>query len=288
MGFIVDGWSSGPGMTERISTLTQGSIGDTTLYAKWIELFDVNFIITTDGTNAAKNVDVVINETFKMISDELGLADTIVPNGSSFNYTIEINGIIIEEGTVTVSGSDVRIEVEIVDCYMRWYDVIFCDNGPGLWTGFAWYSNGSMISAEQFFHNPGGIEDGTYKLLITSVAGIEYTWEKEFVNGNFEGNVYQSNGIQESKIASDTLDVKVYPCPIQRNQEMTVVLSENMDLQNTIILIFDVRGSQILKISDPFYINEILIDDNFSPGTYYVLITNKKNKETKVVDVIIN
>ncbi|WP_319499683.1 leucine-rich repeat protein [uncultured Draconibacterium sp.] len=287
-GFIFEGWYINAAYSEEITSLPQGSFGDTTIYANWIELFDINFIITTDGTNPAMAVDVVIDNMQYLISDEQGFVDTVVADGSSFNYSVEIAGIVITEGNVNVSGNDVTVEVEIVNCYMRWYDVIFCDNGKGIWTDFSWYSGGEKISSEPFFHNPGGIEDGNYKLVLTSAAGVEYTWEKDFVDGNFDGNVYISNQIKEREVGTEQVNVKVYPSPVQHAQDLKIVLSENSDLQNTYILIYDIRGSQILKIKDPFYINDILIDSNFSSGTFYVILIDKKNKRITTIDFIVN
>jgi hypothetical protein len=61
----------------------QGETVDVVIYAKWIEIFKVSFIITTDGINPARDVDIIINNTHKLKSDISGLADTLLVDGSS-------------------------------------------------------------------------------------------------------------------------------------------------------------------------------------------------------------
>ncbi len=281
-GYIFQGWFENAGFDKKISSIPAGSTGDKIMYAKWLELFQVQFVITTDGTNPANLVDIVISDSIKLTSDILGLADTIVVDGSTINFSIEINGIEIDNGSVTVSGNDVMVKVEIVDCYMRWYDVIFCDNGKGLWLDFVWFKDNIQISEEQFFHNPGGIEDGEYTLKVTSTANIEYIWKGIYENYNLLGNEYKANEHKKENIESDNFEVNIFPNPVQYNGVVNVKLSENTELQNNRIYIYDLVGSLILTIEKPFYLNKINIDDKFSSGLYHLVLFNEFN-ETKTV-----
>ena len=276
-GFIFDGWYSNSNLTSVISTISKGNVGDRTIYAKWIELFKVNFIITTDSVNPARDVDIVIGEVQYLYSDSLGLADTLIPDGRTVNYSIEINGIVIDDGTVTVAGSDITIKVKIVDCYLRWYDVLFCDNGKGLWTDFVWYKDNVRISEEQFFHNPGGIQSGSYKLAATSVAGVEYYWELDFKTFN----------AREKFSEYDNSEMTVFPNPIARGSTLNISISENIDLQTTDIVICNVNGTVILTISNPRYVNKIFMDDKFSSGLYHVILLDETNKRRIVKEVIL-
>jgi uncharacterized repeat protein (TIGR02543 family) len=275
---LFDGWITSSIYSDSISSIPKGSVGDITIYAKWLEIFDVNFIITTDGINPARDIDIVINNSQKLKSDNLGLADTLMPDGSFLDYSIEINGIVIDDGSVTVSGSDVTIRVEIIDCYLRWNDVIFCDNGKGLWTAFVWDKDNIRISDEQFFHNPGGIKGGKYKLLVTSVAGVEYIWEKE----------YKTNESWQKESKTEIFEVKVFPNPVLRGSNLNIVLSENINLQTSCIFIYGVNGTLITTINNPLYMNEIIIDGKFSSGLFHVVLSDDKNKRRSVINFIVN
>ena len=277
-GFIFDGWFTKPDYSGSISIIPSGSLGDLTLYAKWIELFKVNFVVTTDGKNPARDIDIVINKTSKLITDLSGLSDTIMPDGSSFNYSIEINGIVIDDGAITISGNDVTISAEIVNCYIRWYDVLFCDNGKGLWTGFVWSSEGIQISNNQFYHHPGEIEEGKYRLLITSAAGIEYVWEKELREIKF----------WEQDDNSPKFEVNLYPVPVSHHNKLHICLSEEINLQTCKIFIYSFNGSLIKTINNPLYMNEINIDSKFSSGLYHVILNDEKNKKRDVKVFIVN
>jgi uncharacterized repeat protein (TIGR02543 family) len=276
-GFIFNGWYSKSNYSDAIGFIPKGSVGDITVYAKWIEIFDVNFIITTDGVNPARDIDIVINKSQKLKSDFFGKADTLMPDGSSLKYSIEISGIVITDSSVTVSGSDVTIRVEIVDCYMRWYDVLFCDNGKGLWTDFAWNKDNTRVSDEQFFHNPGGIKGGKYSLVVTSVAGVDYIWEKE----------YKTNESWKEESKSEILELNVFPSPVQRSGNLHIVLSENVNLQTCSIFIYGANGALIKTINNPLYMNEINIDSKFSSGQYHVVLLDEKNKRRTVQDFIV-
>jgi len=277
-GFIFDGWFINSNYSDSIRSIPKGNIGDITIYAKWIEIFDVNFIITTDGINPARDIDIVINKLGKLSSDILGLADTLMPDGSTFDYSIELNGIVIDKGLVSVSGSDVTIRAEIVDCYLRWYDVIFCDNGKGLWSDFIWYKDNNRVSEEQFFHNPGGIKAGEYSLYVKSIAGVEYIWKKE----------YKSNETWEQTAESYQSEITVFPNPINRGSNLNILLSENTNQQSSYIIIINVNGALIQTIKNPMYMNEINIDSKFSSGVYHVILIDDKNKWRTVKDFIVN
>jgi uncharacterized repeat protein (TIGR02543 family) len=271
-GFIFDGWFTNSNYTDSIGFIPKGSVSDITIYARWLEIFDVNFIITTDGVNPAPDIDIVFNKTKILRSDNLGLADTLMPDRSSFDYSIEINGIVIDDGSVTVSGKDVTIKAEIVNCYLRWYDVIFCDNGKGLWTDFNWDKDNIRNSDEQFFHNPGGIKEGQYRLVLKSVAGVEYVWEKE----------YKANEPWVQPNESDSFEMSVFPNPITRGSNLNIILSENINLQTAHVLIYNVNGALIAIINNPLYMNEFNIDTKFSSGLYHVVLTDDKNKRRTV------
>ena len=277
-GFIFDGWFTKPDYSESISIIPRGSLGDLTVYAKWIELFKVNFTITTDGINPARDIDVVIGDTTTLITDLAGLADTLMPDGSSINYSVEINGIIIDDGFVTISGSNVNIKVEIVDCYLRWYDVLFCDNRKGLWSGFVWSNENIEISNDQFYHHPGGIEEGKYRLLIISAAGVEYLWEKELKEIKF----------WEQDDKSPKFEVTLYPVPITHHNKLHICLSEEINLQTCKIFIYSSNGTLIKTINNPLYMNEIYVDSKFSSGLYHVVLNDDKNKHRDVKVFIVN
>jgi uncharacterized repeat protein (TIGR02543 family) len=285
--FVFKGWFWDENYSDSVTSLSTGNIGDIIIYAKWIQLFDVNFNITTDGVNPANNVEIVIGNSQNLLSDDLGKADTTVVDGSSMNYSVEINGVLIDDGSVTVEGSDVTVNVQIVDCYMRWYDVIFCDNGDGLWTEFKWYKDNELISEEQFFHNPGGIEDGTYTCKVTSINGVEYTWEGVYQNNNFIGNEYKANRKQGSSTESNSFELKVYPNPVNRGNTLKITLSESFDLQSSKIYIYSINGSLVFTIEDPFYIEELNMENNFSSGKYYLVLIDSKNNIKKIEQFIV-
>ena len=277
IGFIFDGWFTNSLYSDNVGSIPEGSAGDLTIYAKWIEIFKVNFIITTEGTNPAKDIDIVIDKTQKLKSDIFGLADTLMSDGSSLAYTIELNDIVIADGFVTVSGSDVTVKIEIMDCYMRWYDVLFCDNGKGLWTDFIWYKDNITISNEQFFHNPGGIEKGTYKLMVKSVAGVEYIWEKQYNTDN--------SWVKENK--TDKFELNIFPNPVARNSNLNVQLSEGINLPYSKIFIYDINGVLIQKINNLLYKNKIEIEYQFSSGIYYLVLLDDKSKQRAVKEFIV-
>jgi uncharacterized repeat protein (TIGR02543 family) len=276
--FIFDGWFTNANFTESINSIPKGSLGNKTVYARWLEIFKVNFIITTDSINPARDIDIVIDDNQNLHSDILGLADTLMADGSSLVYSIEINGIVIDNGFVTISGSDVTVKVEIVDCYLRWHDVLFCDNGKGLWTDFTWYKDNVKVSEEQFFHNPGGIQSGKYKLSATSVAGVEYIWEKDFKKIQF-GN--QDNNTTK-------FELNVFPVPVSRNKNLNISLSETINLQTCKIFIYGFNGTLIQTINNPLYMNEINIDSKFSSGLYQVILNDDKNKQRDVKVFVVN
>jgi uncharacterized repeat protein (TIGR02543 family) len=280
-GFVFAGWYSDSGYLNRIASIPQRGTGNVVIYAKWIEIFKVSFIITTDGFNPAKDVDIIIGNTQKLKSNFYGLADTLMQDGSSLSYSIEINRIVIENGSVIISGSNVIIRIEIVNCYMRWFDVLFCDNGKGLWANFVWYKDNGWVSNEQFYHQPGGIEEGYYKLKVTSVNGVEYIWESKYKSNNFEVNL-------QKDFYSEMFEVKVYPSPVTRSNHLKILLSETVNLQNTIVLIYSVKGELIHLINNPSYINEININNKFSSGLYHVAVLDVKNKRRIVMDFIVN
>jgi uncharacterized repeat protein (TIGR02543 family) len=277
-GFIFNGWFADVNFNMEMRFIPAGSLGDIKLYAKWTELFTVNFEITTDGKNPARAVEIAINKTFTMKTDLSGLADTIVPDGSYLQYSVEINGIVIDSGFVTVSGSDVTITSEIVDCYIRWYDVLFCDNGKGLWTGFAWQTEGNQLSKEQFYHQPVGIEERKYTLFLTSVAGVEYVWEKDFKEIKFWD--------QDDKTSE--FELSLYPVPVAHENKLNICLSEEINLQTCKIFIYSFSGALIKIINNPLYMNEINIDSNFSSGLYHVILNDEKNKKRDVKIFIVN
>jgi uncharacterized repeat protein (TIGR02543 family) len=276
-GFIFDGWFTNSSYSDSIFSITNGSAGELTIYAKWIEIFDVNFIITTDGFNPAKDVDIVFDEVHNLKSDILGLADTLLADGSTLSYSIEINNIVITSGSVAVSGSDVTVKVEIVDCYMRWYDVLFCDNGKGLWTDFTWIKENICISNEQFFHNSGGIKKGTYRLMVKSIAGIDYIWEKEYSTENYSVN--------DNK--SDKFEVNGFPNPISRNSNLNIQISEGFNLQTSKIFIYNIHGTLVQKVNSLLYMNEIKIDYQFSSGLYYLVVFDDRYKKRVVKEFIV-
>ncbi len=286
-GYIFQGWFANEGYTEKISSIPQGSTGDKVIYAKWLKLFKIRFLITTDGINPANLVNIVLSNTQKLTSDTFGMADTMVVDGSSLTYSVQINGIEINNGSASVSGNDLTIKVEIVDCYMRWYDVIFCDNGKGLWLDFAWYKDNTRISEEQFYHKPGGIEDGKYTLKVTSVASVEYVWEGVYDNYNFIGNEYKSN--EHGKFTSESDNsIKLFPNPVQIGGIINVHLSEDTELQNYQIYIYDLVGSLILIVENPFYLNMINIDNKFKSGLYHLILFDKTNETKTVREFIVN
>jgi len=263
-------WYSDKELTQKITGIPTGSMGNKTVFAKWIDVFSVNFIVTTDGINSAQEVDVVVNKTQKRKTDSYGFAHLMMPDGSSIEYSIEINGIIIKKGAAIVSGSDQTIRVEITDCYIRWYDVIFCDNGKGLWTDFIWYKDNAMISEEQFFHNPGGIKDGKYKLVITSVAGVKYIWEKEYKSAESWQKLDEANHSEMS----------IFPNPVTSDSNLNITILENTDLKNSNIIIYNNIGTLVKIINELKYMNEINVDANFSPGLYHVILRDDKNKRS--------
>lgn len=277
-GFIFNGWFTGPDYKTRINSIPSGSLGDVKVYAKWTELFTVNFVITTDGKNPARDVEIVLDNTSMLITDLFGLTDTIVPDGSSLHYSVEIAGIAIDEGLLTVSGSDLTITSEIVDCYIRWYDVLFCDNGKGLWNSFVWLNESNQQSNEQFFHHPGGIEKGNYSLRVSSVTGVEYVWEKNSEEIKFWE---QDDEIPE-------FEVNLYPVPVSHDNKLRICLSEEINLQTCKIIIYSFNGSLIKTINNPFYMNEINIDSKFSSGLYYVILNDEKNMQRDVKVFIVN
>jgi uncharacterized repeat protein (TIGR02543 family) len=285
---IFDGWYIDLNYSIGINSISSGSVGDLVVYAKWIAFYKVNFIITTDGINPAKDVDIIINNEQKLQSDISGLADTIFLDGSYFEYTIEIEGIVIDSGSVSVSGSDVTINIEIVDCFVRWYDVIFCDNGKGLWTDFEWYKENSKISDEQFFHNSGGIENGKYKLKLTSINGIVYTWEKEFNSNTFWGNEFKTNNFRENGSTSEISELIAFPIPVLKNNNLNIHTPDNINLQNSKILIYDIKGKLIKTINNPLHINEVYIDNNFSTGKYQLILIDDKNNRNAIVNFIVH
>jgi len=270
------GWYSDKELTKKITGIPTGSIGNKTVFAKWIDVFSANFIVTTDGINPAKEVDILVNNTQKLKTDLSGFADILIPDGSSLEYSIELGGIVIDKGIVTISGNDVTIRAEITDCYIRWYDVIFCDNGKGLWTDFVWYKDNAMISKDQFFHNSGGIQDGKYKLIITSVTEVKYIWEKEF----------KSAESRQKLDEADHSEMSIFPNPITRGRSLNVVLLKNIDLQNSIIFIYNNNGTLVKTIRDAKYMNEISINSDFSSGLYHVILSDGRN-ERRVVKCFI-
>ena len=272
------GWYNDKEFTQKVSGIPTGSTGNKIVFAKWINIFSVNFIITTDGINPAREVGVVINNIEILKTDLNGLAGTLVLDGSSIKYSIEISGIVIDKSLITVSGSDITVRVQITNCYIRWYDVIFCDNGNGLWTHFAWYKDNIMISDEQFFHNPGGIKDGKYRLILTSVAGVEYTWETD----------YKATESWKSLTGSDPFEMAVFPNPVKRGGTLSITLSDNIDLQNSNIIIYNNIGTLIKAISNPQYMNEIDINAGFPSGLYHVVLRDDKNEISIVKNFIIN
>jgi uncharacterized repeat protein (TIGR02543 family) len=277
-GFFFDGWYTTSNYTEKIRSIPTGHSGDITVYAKWLEIFTVSFVITTDSINPAKDVDIVINDLQKLCSDDSGKADILISDGSLLNYSIQINGIIIESGQITVAGKDETVTVKIVDCYQRWYDVLFCDNGKGLWSSFAWYKDEVKISGEQFFHQPGGIDNGLYKLKLISVAGVEYTWE----------NILRTDNKWKNLKEPDIIQMTVFANPVGRGENLFISLSENTDLQASIILIYNSSGALITKINNPIYMNSIEINERFSSGLYHVILTDDDMNRKSVKSFIVN
>jgi hypothetical protein len=133
------------------------------------------------------------------------------------------------------------------------------------------------VSKEQFFHNPGGIENGRYKLKVKSVAGVEYNWEKQYNTGN--------SWVVENK--TDNFELIIFPNPVARNSVLNVELSEGIDLQYSKVFIYNIKGDLIQEINNLLYVNIIEIDNQFSSGLYYIVVFDESCKKRVVKEFIV-
>lgn len=154
---------------------------------------------------------------------------------------------------------------------------MFCDNSKGLWTEFEWVKDNTTVSGEQFFHNRGGIKTGTYKLMVTAVNGQKYTWEKSF------GTDAPWKNLKEPGNSFMTL----FPNPVPRGAAINISLSDLVNLETSVIYVFNVNGDLIKTIDKPFYMNTIIIGGSFSSGRYHLLLRDETNNLNEMKDLIV-
>ena len=223
------------------------------LYAKWQSVFNLNFNITTDEVNPAKDVTIIVNNSDTLITDNNGFASIALPDQSTYEYIIEIDRKESSSGTGQIENSNVQINSSIVKAYMRWEDVIFCDNGLGIWSSFEWTKSGLMIGNEQFFHQPGGIKKGTYSLKVTTLSGKAYIWTKTFEDKKFS--------------------VSVYPNPVRPSENLHYDISTDSDIANYTLFIYNNSGTLVQKLNNLNSTNEVMMNQEFAPGIYRTVLT---------------
>ncbi|HQN92530.1 MAG TPA: leucine-rich repeat protein [Prolixibacteraceae bacterium] len=254
-GYTFDGWFADENFTQPVTSIPIGSIGNKTFYAKWISLYLLSFEITTDGKTPAPEVSIIVNNTIQLLSGSDGLVQLPCENDFQYSYQVVLDNIEITSGTGNIQSADQLVKVEIVNAYMRWFDVIFCDNSLQLWTDFEWQKSGQAIGREQFYHNEGGIENGQYTLVVTSQSGKQYVWTK-----NYQNNLFS---------------LSYYPNPVLKSQELTVEINGFDEFNDCELLIYNSSGQVIHKATKVGNLNRIPLNSAIKEGVYLMVLTKK-------------
>ena len=254
-GYTFGGWFADENFTQPITSISSGSTGNKTFYAKWIILYLLSFEITTDGSTPAPGVSVIVDNSVTLVTDNNGQVQIYYEDGFQYSYIVELDNIEIKSGTGVVKSEDQLIKVEIVNVYMRWYDVIFCDNGHQLWTSFEWQKSGQNIGNEQFYHKEGGIENGQYSLIITSQSGKQYVWTKKYENNNFA--------------------LSFYPNPVLKSQELTIAINGFNEFDDCELLIYNSSGQVVHKTIHVGTLNHLQLNSALREGIYLMVFTQK-------------
>jgi uncharacterized repeat protein (TIGR02543 family) len=257
-GYSFEGWFNDENFTQPIVSIPAGSTGNKTFYAKWASSYLLTFEITTDGSTPAPSVSVIVNNADPLLTNNSGRVQLPCENDLQYTYRVELDNIEITSGTGTIQSADQLVKVEIVNAYMRWYDVIFCDNGLQLWTDFEWQKSGNPIGSEQFFHNEGGIESGQYSLMVTSLSGKQYVWTK-----NYENNLFS---------------LSFFPNPVLKSQELTIDIKGIDDFNNCELLVYNSSGQIVHKNTQVGASNRVQLSSTIKEGIY-LLVLNQKGKQ---------
>lgn len=248
-----EGWYTDEQFSNKIDSLPKHSTGDVQLFAKWETSYNLNFKITTDEVNPAKNVTIIVNNHDTLITNIIGQATIELPDQTTYDYSIQIDGIELSAGSGTINQKSEIISKSIIDAYMRWNDVIFCDNSTALWTSFEWTKGLKTISNEQFYHEPGGIIEGRYYLKVTTPSGKVYTWTKQYENKTF--------------------NALVYPNPAKTSSTVNINITGENNTKNYTLYIYNNSGMLVHTIQNMNASNQISINNQFAPGIYKTVIT---------------
>lgn len=251
-GYLFGGWYSDNDFTQQATSIQAGSTGNVSLYAKWEQLYMLTFNITTDGTTPAQDVTVHVNQSETLLSGADGQAELQCHDNFDYTYKVELDNIEITSGEGIIESSGQVVDVAIVDAYMRWYDVLFCDNGKQLWSEFEWSGANNVISTEQFYHNEGGIESGQYWLNVTSQSGKQYTWTKYYENSQFK--------------------VAVYPNPVSKPGTVSVNIERAGQLGNCELRVYNFTGQMVKTIDKVSANNQIRFSGELPNGLYQVVL----------------
>jgi uncharacterized repeat protein (TIGR02543 family) len=254
-GSAFKGWFTDKNLTKPITAIPIGNTGDLTFYAKWNLLYLVNLEITTDGSTPAPGISVIINNADPLVSDKNGKAKLYYENNLQYSYRLELDNIEITSGTGILQNADQVLKIEIVNAFMRWNDVIFCDNGTLLWKSFEWQKSGKTISNEQFYYKEGGIESGQYTLKVTSQSGKQYVWTK-----NYQNNLFS---------------MSFYPNPVLKSQELTIEINGLDEPDDCELLIYNSLGQVVDKKTKVGTLNQLQLNSAISEGIYLMVLTQK-------------
>lgn len=254
-GYTFEGWFADEDFTQPVTSIPTGNTDNSILYAKWASVYLLSFEVTTDGLTPAPDVSVIVNNADALFTNNSGYVQLPCENELQYSYRVELDNIEITSGTGIIKGADQLVKVEIVNAYMRWYDVIFCDNGKQLWTAFEWQKSGNPIGSEQFFHNEGGIESGQYSLMVTSLSGKQYTWTK-----NYQNNLFS---------------LSFYPNPVLKSQELTIEIKGFDDFHNCELMIYNASGQIVHKNTQVGASNRVQLSSTIKEGIYLLVLTQK-------------
>lgn len=254
-GYTFGGWFADENFTQPVTLIPVGSTGNMTFYAKWVSLYLLTFEITTDGSTPAPGVSVIINNADPLITNNNGNIQFPCENDFQFTYRVVLDNIEITSGTGTIQSADQLVTVEIVNAYMRWNDVIFCDNGLQLWTNFEWQKAGQTIGHEQFYHNVGGIETGQYTVIVTSQSGKQFSWTKSYQNNSFA--------------------LSFYPNPVFKSQELTIEIKGFDKFDDCELLIYNSSGQVVHKNTQVSGTNHVWLNSAIKEGIYLMVFTQE-------------
>lgn len=263
-GYTFEGWFAEIEFSNEVSSIPMGSVGDTTLFAKWEILYNLNFATTTDGSTPAKEVSININDSVYLISDEQGLASYYCSEGFTYDYSVSLDDIEIANGSGQIHSNDETIDVSIIDAYMRWNDILFCDNGKQLWSDFEWYKSGTLVSSEQFYHNEGGIQEDHYSLIVSSQTGKKFTWQQYY--------------------SDQTFSMSVYPNPLLKSGNIFISIKGLNDYHNCQLLFYNHSGQVIAKLIDVSSFNTF---NHSLPAGLYKIVFLKDGKSITTQALIV-